>query len=29
MFGIAVVATLIAVMLWLALREPGSDRDYK
>lgn len=29
MFGFVLIGALLAVMLWLALREPGHDRDYK
>ena len=27
-FGLATVAALSLVVVWLSLREPGSDRDY-
>jgi hypothetical protein len=28
LFGLAVIAGLLGTLLWLALREPGQDRNY-
>jgi hypothetical protein len=28
LLGLAVIAGLIGILLWLALREPGQDRNY-
>ena len=28
LFGFAVIGGLVALMLWLAMREPGQDRQW-